>query len=55
MRYRGKYVRPVYWGDSKLRSWIQQAATVLEGIFCMVVVGAILIAIIGAICMAIGG
>lgn len=57
MSYRGKYVRarPIYWGDSKLKSFVQQAVTVLEGVFCMLVVGAILVTIIGTLCVMIGG
>ena len=55
--YRGKYVRArtIYWGDSKLKGFIQQFATVIEGLFCLTVVGTILIAIICAVCVMIGG
>lgn len=53
--YRGKYERPIYWGDSKAKSWFQQAASIFWGILCMALVGMILVAIIGTICMVIGG
>lgn len=53
--YRGRYERPIYWGDSKPKRLVQQAAAMLEGVFFLTVVGGILVAIILTICIVIGG
>ena len=52
--YRGRYERPIYWGDSKPKRLVQQVAVMLEGVFFLEVVGAILIDMIFTICMVIG-